>query len=221
MNIILIIMTLLVCVGVIFLKPSEGPGAVALCALISVPTLIVLARSGPEKTFILRLFLLAVLVRIVLATLIFVGNYEEFFGGDANTYDIFGQSLAGSWHGDDYHSQKYASFVASGASAWGMLYLVAAVYELIGRNMLAVQLINASIGAATAVVVYYSAQQLFSNIRVSRVAAVLVAFFPSLILWSSQALKDGLIIFALALSILATLRLMEKITTGYVLVLIA
>jgi 4-amino-4-deoxy-L-arabinose transferase-like glycosyltransferase len=214
-------MTLLVCVGVIFLKPSEGPGAVAMCALVSVPTLIVLARSGPEKTFILRLFLLAVLVRIVLATLIFVGNYEEFFGGDANTYDIFGQSLAGSWHGDDYHSQKYASFVASGASAWGMLYLVAAVYELIGRNMLAVQLINASVGAATAVVVYYSAQQLFSNIRVSRVAAVLVAFFPSLILWSSQALKDGLIIFALAFSILATLRLMEKITTGYVLVLIA
>jgi 4-amino-4-deoxy-L-arabinose transferase-like glycosyltransferase len=65
------------------------------------------------------------------------------------------------------------------------------------------------------------AQTLFSNVRVSRVAAVLVAFFPSLILWSSQALKDGLIILALALGILATLRLMEKITAGYVLVLTA
>jgi 4-amino-4-deoxy-L-arabinose transferase-like glycosyltransferase len=221
MNILLIIMTLLVCVGVIFLQPSEAPGALAFCALVSVPTVIILARTGEEKTFILRLFIIAVLVRIVLATIIFNGNYEEFFGGDANTYDIFGQSLAQSWHGDDYHTQKYLSFVASGASAWGMLYLVAAVYEVIGPNMFAVQLINASVGAVTAVIVYYSAQTLFSNVRVSRLAAVLVAFFPSLILWSSQALKDGLIIFALALSILATLRLMEKITAGYVLILIA
>jgi hypothetical protein len=170
MNILLIIMTLLVCAGVIFLKPAEAPGALAFCALVSVPTIILLARTHQEKTFILRLFVIAVLVRIMLATIIFVGNYEEFFGGDANTYDIFGQSLAQSWHGDDYHTQKYASFVASGASAWGMLYLVAAVYEVIGPNMFAIQLINAAVGAITAVVVYYSAQTLFSNIRVSRLA---------------------------------------------------
>src|SRR6185436_19991760 len=42
-----------------------------------------------------------------------------------------------------------------------------------------------------------------------------------LVLWSSQALKDGLIILALALAILATLRLMEKVKAIYVLALIA
>ena len=68
---------------------------------------------------------------------------------------------------------------------------------------------------------FYAAQTLFNNMRVSKFAALLVAFFPSLILWSSQALKDGVIILALALSILATLRLMEKITVGYVVILIA
>jgi hypothetical protein len=40
-----------------------------------------------------------------------------------------------------------------------------------------------------------------------------------LILWSSQALKDGLIILALALAILATLRLMERISLGWGIVL--
>src|SRR5262249_15519623 len=94
------------------------------------------------------------------------------------------------------------------------------VYQVIGPNMLAIQLINGAIGAATAIVVYYVAQTLFSNVRVSKLAAILVAFFPSLVLWSSQALKDGVIILALALSILATLRLMEKITIGYTVVLI-
>jgi hypothetical protein len=220
MNILIIASILAIFGGVIFIRPEEGPGALALCVLTSVPTIIILAREPEQRTFLMRLFLIAIIVRVILATAIFVAHWEEFFGGDANTYDLFGQSLVASWHGDVYHAGKFLSFTQSGASAWGMLYLVAVVYEVIGRNMLAIQLINASVGAATAVVVYYVAQNLFSNTRVSKLAAVLVAFFPSLILWSSQALKDGLIILALALSIFATLRLMEKIKIGYVVVLI-
>lgn len=220
MNVLLIASILAIFGGVIFVRPEEGPGALAMCVLTSLPTLIILARAPEQRTFLMRLFLIAVIVRITLAMVIFVGHMEEFFGGDANTYDIFGQSLVASWHGDTYHTDRFFGFMNSGASAWGMLYLVGGVYEVIGRNMLAIQFINASIGAATAIVVYYVAQHLFSNSRVSKLAAVLVAFFPSLILWSSQALKDGLIILALGLSILATLRLMEKIKVGYVVVLI-
>ena len=220
MNTLIIAAILAIFGGVIFMRPEEGPGALAVCVLTSIPTIIILARAPEQRTFLMRLFMIAVMIRIILAMVIFVGHMEEFFGGDANTYDIYGQSLVASWHGDDYHTVKFIAFTQSGASAWGMLYLVAGVYEVIGRNVLAIQLINASIGASTAVVVYYVAQSLFGNTRVSKVAAVLVAFFPSLILWSSQALKDGLIILCLALSIFATLRLMEKIKVGYVLVLI-
>jgi hypothetical protein len=219
MNILLIGLMIVVCGAVISLKPAEAPGALVSCAVVSLPTIFILARSGKEKSFLLRLFLIALLVRIIVGFIIYSGNMQDFFGGDANTYDIFGQSLNQAWHGDDYHAQKYASFVASGASAWGMIYLVAGVYELIGTNPFAIQLINASVGSATAIVVYYATEALFSNVRVSRAAAILVAFFPSLILWSSQALKDALIILALALSILATLRLMEKITIRYVVIL--
>lgn len=210
---------MLICAAVVWLAPADGPGALAVCFAVSVPTLFVLSRAGDERQFLFRVFTLAVLARIVVATIIFVGGKEEFFGGDANTYDIFGQSLLQSWHGDTYHAARYAGFIKSGASAWGMLYVVAGVYQLIGENRFAIQLINASVGAAAAIAIYYSAQTLFNNTRVSRVATILVAFFPSLILWSSQALKDGLIILALALAILATLRLMEKITPGYVIVL--
>ncbi|HXR99656.1 MAG TPA: glycosyltransferase family 39 protein [Pyrinomonadaceae bacterium] len=220
MNVLIIASILAIFGGVVFVRPEEGPGALAMCVLTSLPTIIILARAPEQRSFLMRLFLIAVVVRIMLAVAIFVGHWEEFFGGDANTYDIFGQSLAASWHGDTYHTDRFYGFMNSGASAWGMLYLVGGVYEIIGRNMLAIQLINASIGAATAIVVYYVAQHLFSNTRVSKLAAVLVAFFPSLILWSSQALKDGLIILALGLSILATLRLMEKIKVGYVVMLI-
>lgn len=219
MNTAIIGLLLVICSALVWLQPTVAPGALVMCAIVSAPTILILARARDQRTFLLRLFMVGLTVRIVLAAVIYMGRMEEFFGGDANTYDIFGQSLRQGWHGDDYHMQKYQSFIASGAGAWGMLYIVAGVYELVGRNLLAVQLVNAAIGAATGVVVYYTAMALFSNVRVAKLAAVLVTFFPSLILWSSQALKDGVIILALAMSILATLRLMEKITAGYVVVL--
>ena len=221
MNTAIIGLLLVICGALIWLQPVMAPGALVMCAVVSAPTLLILARTHDERTFLMRMFMVGLIVRIVLAAVIYMGHMEEFFGGDANTYDIFGQSLLQGLHGDTYHMAKYQSFIASGAGAWGMLYLVAGVYELVGRNLLAVQLVNASIGAATGIVVYHTAMALFSNVRVAKLAGLLVTFFPSLILWSSQALKDGLIILALAMSILATLRLMEKITVGYVMVLTA
>jgi len=219
MNTILIALTLAIGVAVVYLIPGYASGALAVCAIASVPTFWVMARGGEEKTFLFRLFLIALIARIIIATIIYLGNMQEFFGGDANTYHLFGESLNQSWHGDDYHGSRYTAFIQSGAGAWGMLYIVAGVYEVIGANMYAIQLMNASIGASTAIVVYYVSQSLFDNTRVAKLAALLVAFFPSLILWSSQALKDALIILALALCILATIRLMEKITVPYILVL--
>ncbi|HSE26448.1 MAG TPA: hypothetical protein VLB68_32570, partial [Pyrinomonadaceae bacterium] len=62
---------------------------------------------------------------------------------------------------------------------------------------------------------------LFNNERVSRLSAAMVCFFPSLVLWSAQALKDGLIVLTLSLAILATLKLLEKVTVGYVCLLTA
>jgi len=218
MNAVLVGALLLVCGGILFVAPQEGPGALVMCAALSLPTVMLLAR-GDDRTFLLRLFVAAVIVRLIVGTIIFKGHMQDFFGGDANTYDIFGSSLIEGMRGDRYHWQAYERFISSGAGAWGMLYLVAGVYELIGRNMLAIQFINASMGAATAAVIYHSAQHLFSNSRVSRVAALLTAFFPSLILWSSQGLKDGLIVMALALAILSTLRLMNRVRTVEVLVL--
>jgi len=219
MNTLIIGLLLAICTALIWLMPADGPGALVMCAVVSAPTLLILARTHDEKTFLFRLFLVGLMVRIMLAAVINMGHMEEFFGGDANTYDLFGRSLLQGLYGDDYHMQKYQGFVASGAGAWGMLYLVAGIYEVVGRNMLAIQLVNASVGAATGVVVYHTAMALFNNLRVAKLAALLVTFFPSLILWSSQALKDGLIILALAISILATLRLMEKITFTWVLVI--
>ena len=101
-----------------------------------------------------------------------------------------------------------------------MGYFVGSVYALIGRNMLAIQFLNAVMGAITVVVVFISAQEVLTNTRVSKLAAAAIAFYPSLILWSSQGLKDGPIVFLLALAILATLKLGKEFTVKYVVVLV-
>src|SRR5882762_900715 len=172
--------------------------------------------------FLLKLFLAALLLRVLIGTAIFVFNGQTFFGGDAFTYDYFGKFQLEAWLGNKYAASQVNLFVGTGeGSGWGMLYLVGALYGLLGgRNMLAIQFVNGTIGAVTAVIIFLCAQEVFANVRVARLAAIAVAFYPSLVLWSSQGLKDAPIVFLLALSILATLRLGQKFTVKWVAVLV-
>jgi 4-amino-4-deoxy-L-arabinose transferase-like glycosyltransferase len=86
--------------------------------------------------------------------------------------------------------------------------------------MLAVQFASAVLGAATAPLIYFCAHHIFRNVRAARLSAVFVAFYPSLVLWSSQGLKDGPVVFLLALSMLATLRLAERFSVKHLLILV-
>jgi dolichyl-phosphate-mannose-protein mannosyltransferase len=177
-------------------------------------------KQGADGAFLLRLFIAALLVRMLLGTAIFVFKGQEFFGGDALTYDFYGLAQLRSWGGDRYYQAIAQKFVHGEGSGWGMVYLVAAIYGLIGRNMLAIQFINSVFGAATAVIIFLCAHHVFNNLRVARLAAMAVAFYPSLVLWSAQGLKDGPTVFFLAVSILATLKLGQKLNLKYLLVLI-
>ncbi len=198
----------------------DSSKAILLCAVLALLGGRFAYKQAEFGDFLLKLFITALLLRVFLATLIFVFRGQDFFGGDALTYDFFGSEQLKAWGGDQYAENLVKQFIGKGeGSGWGMVNFVAAVYALIGRNMLAIQLVNAVLGAATAALVFLCAQHVFNNRRVSRLAALGVAFYPSLILWSSQGLKDAPIVFCLALSILATLKLGEKINLKYAAVL--
>ncbi len=221
MNAILVVVLLVLFLGAAIALPIYGPTAVALCLVLATGVGIAIGRFNRANDFLLRLYAAGLAVRVLVAILINYYNLQTFFGGDADTYDHFGWSLGKSWHEAGAIYAVYVDqFTSSGGSGWGMLYLVAAIYEIVGRNMFAVQLFNAVIGAATAVIIYRIADQIFDNTRVSWIAALFVAFYPSLVLWSAQALKDGPIVLLLALSMLATLKLGEKFSVKYVVLLL-
>jgi hypothetical protein len=200
---------------------ADTAKAVLLCTTLAVVAGLYAYKQGADGPFLLRLFIAALLVRMLLGTAIFVFKGQEFFGGDALTYDYFGYALLRGWGGEKYYQALAQRFVQSGeGSGWGMVYLVAAIYGIIGRNMLAVQFINSVFGAATAVIIFLCAHHVFNNLRVAHLAGMAVAFYPSLVLWSAQGLKDGPTVFFLALSILATLKLGQKLHPKYLVVLI-
>jgi hypothetical protein len=236
MNALLTLLYLLLCVGIVIFVPPlvvphasdygiftgfDAAKAVLFCTALAALAGFYAYKREIDGPFLLRLFVAALLARMIVGTAIFVFRGQDFFGGDAVTYDFFGSAQLLGWGGDKYYQSVANQFVRSGeGSGWGMVYLVAAVYGLIGRNMLAVQLMNSVFGAATAVIIYLCAHQVFKNLRVARIAGIAVAFYPSLVLWSAQGLKDGPIVFLLAIAILCTLKLGEKLSMKYIAVLV-
>ena len=201
--------------AVLLVAPAEGGPA----ALISLPLIAGVAvgiYQLDDRKFLLRLFIAAFLVRVLVGTVIYVFHWQVFFGGDALTYDGLGNALQNVWAGNVVYQRALDEFYQGGASSgWGMLYMVAAIYRIVGRNPLATQFINCALGAATALFAYMIAAEIFPNRRVARAAAMLTAFFPSLIIWSCQGLKDGPIVFLLALSMLAILKLGDRFSLRY------
>ena len=166
MNALLTLIYLAVSIAIVLLVPTlvtpyesdygavsafDTAKAVLLCTALAVGAGFFIYKREGYGTFLLRLFIAALLVRMILGTVLFVFRLQDFFGGDAWTYDFFGWAQLQVWYGDKSLLTEVEQFTKRGAgSGSGMVYMVAAIYGLIGRNMLATQLVNSVIGAATA-----------------------------------------------------------------------
>jgi hypothetical protein len=198
---------------------SGNAMAVLFCTIIAGVAAFYTHRLREHRLFLLRIFVGGLVLRMIVAAGIYLLNGQAFFGGDALHYDFLGYAQVEAWGGDSFLKWELASYMRNNAAAWGMNYLVGGIYAVVGRNMLAVQFFNAVLGALTAVLVFQCAHHAFANLRVARIAAIAVAFYPSLVLWSAQGLKDAPIVFGLVLAILATLKLGQKLSVQYILVL--
>jgi Dolichyl-phosphate-mannose-protein mannosyltransferase len=210
-----------VTLGMITVAFPEGAASILVVLGLSSIALLIFRRFSAEREFLTTIFLAALLVRLAFGIFIHIYDLREFFGGDATTFDTNGWRLVEYWTGqiasDDLLAQQAWSTSGPG---WGMNYLVAGIYYTLGRNIFAAQSFCAVFGAATAPMVYFCAVKMFSNRSAGKIAAVAIAFFPSFIIWSSQLMKDGLIIFLLVLAMTMVLQLQEKFNYGALLLLI-
>ena len=212
---------ILAALGVLSISLPEAAAAALVVILFSGLAIASFRHFSDDKDFVTKVFLIALLARLAFGILVHYFDLRDFFGGDALTYDHYGNRLNEIWAGnavmDDYESRKA---MATSGSGWGMNYFVGAIYYVLGRNILAAQSICAVVGAATAPMVYVCAKKVFQNIRVARFSAIAIALFPSFIIWSSQLMKDGLIIFLLVLAMTMVLQLQERFGYAAIIVLV-
>lgn len=199
----------------------DGFVAVVASAAIGIPVIVILRQGGDKVDDLLKIFLVALIVRTAVSATIHFMGLTEFFATDWILYEQTGSDLADYWWGDAPPTElAQARALNFNGTAWGISLFVGAIYAAVGRNLLAAQLVIAAIGAAMAPLAYLCAYQIYSNRRVAVLSGYIVALMPSLVLWSSLVLKDSIIIFFLLLTHYAALKLQEKLSYRYVAVLL-
>ena len=210
-----ILIFLALCAGSFYLikialgSAETGIGIVAGLVAATIGFLFV-AKEKNDQRFLLRLFFLALFLRCALSSVIDYFGFRGVISPDTTTYDFFGNLLAQHWQG--VASAQWTP--PTSISGWGMYYYVGAIYYFIGQCNLAIQFINCVLGAMTCVLVYKITLFVYPQVRVARWAGMLTALTPSLMLWSSQAIKESPIMFCLCLSAYLGLKLCRKFELG-------
>ncbi len=187
--------------------PAVSPDLMAwiVLVLVALPLTLYIGRlRSPDHRFLQRVFLVALLLRVAAAVVIRATGIGALVAGDPAFYNDVGTAVAREWaYGFPSGFHRYLEVTWSG---WGLVWLVSLIYYVAGPSLLLIEFLASVAGALVALVVYAISGEVFQDRRVARVAAVLVAVIPALILWSSQGLKDPFITLAVAVTIWCVLR---------------
>src|SRR5256885_4016024 len=138
MNHYLLVVTALATAGtiaLIALMPTEGGPALLFVLPIGAAFGFAVARINEDRSFLIRLFISAIMVRIFLGSVIYYFHQQEFFGGDANTYDLFGNALVQVWNGDQSYRYLVDLFTRDGGRrGWGKVYVVSVSCQILGQE---------------------------------------------------------------------------------------
>jgi hypothetical protein len=200
----------------VFLFP-EGLTALLICLPFITFALLVLRRNESHAAFLIPLFISAFLVRILVAAFIFGNDLQPFFGEDSLVHEAHGFMLYEVWNG----AIPMPYVLQDWNKPWGIHILIASVYSLIGRNPLAISFLSCFCGAVTAVVIYLCTYRIYRNSRAARVAGYLASFFPAMIIWSAQIMKDGFVVFFVVLVIYFLIKLQEEFSWGGLVLLLS
>jgi hypothetical protein len=193
------------------LAPWETIGAPLFTGLLTggLALALVLGSSpAEERRFVIRLFLVALGIRLLAAALFhwMIGGNAGYLYSDANTYDRVAWTLAQSWRFPG------AAPVGLGAAAFlaDDIYprLLAGLYFLLGHASAAAIVINAVFGASSVYLVYRIAAMLFGPVT-ARWAGWLTAFYTGFWLWEMMTMKDALSLFLILLFFLGLYRVWQ------------
>jgi tetratricopeptide (TPR) repeat protein len=154
-----------------------------------------MSEKNKERLFLLGVFLLAFILRLIY--LLQIKSNPHFFSPtmDPLYHDIWAQNIAGgNWIGSKIFFR--APFYA---------YFLAIVYKIFGHNYIIPRVIQHLVGSFSCILVYSVAKRLF-NRKVAMVASLIAATYGMFIYFEDELLLDSFLVFFDLLLILFLLR---------------
>ncbi len=194
--------------------PFVAPWFVILLVLGAGITMIGFTEGGDERGFLLNIFLTAFLVRIALAfflhicTLDLIWNHG-FFIADGWCYSDNGWTIATGLSRGLPLKEAFMRRLSISGTLHEYDYINGAVYLFFGKSPLTMLFLNCGIGVITALLMYKISNLIFGK-KIARITFLLCSFWPSLLLWSTQNLKEPLTVFLIVLSFFAFLHCVKN-----------
>jgi 4-amino-4-deoxy-L-arabinose transferase-like glycosyltransferase len=173
---------------------------------LGVGSIFALARGvhPDERPQLVRILLIAFALRVTMSMLFELIPEFRLFHEDANGYELIGIRVSQAWTG---RAPPYPLPEKN----WGYFAFSAALAVAFGPFPVNPAMCNAVIGTLTALLIYQLARRLFHR-SIALMSAALVSFAPSMIMWSSIALKDAMATFFITIALSSCVSLKERIS---------
>lgn len=168
-----------------------------------------------DRAFLWRLCSLAFVFRLVIVIVYALTDAIDRFdlSLDHLRYDREGVWIA--------NAMSYGDFAHKSWIDDGWFQFVGLIYYLFWPSPFLIQMVNITLSTLTVIPLFLIVRRLTDDIRVQRFYAIMVAFFPSIMFWSTLMLKDAAGILALALVIYGVFVLRQRFTVWAMLGLLA
>jgi len=191
----------------VFFGGLDGAGVIALCGTFLVAFFALLFRRATtdfrsvanprverDAQFLWMVILVGIAVRVALTLTLRMTGVNGVIAPDEATYHDNGEYFAWWTRGDV--PDPFQMYKWAGSTQVGYFALVGSLYATFGQYQTVPVILNCVVGGLCAYPAYLLAARVGGR-AAGRAAAVLVTFFPSLVLWSSLLIRDAFVLFFL------------------------
>ncbi len=155
-------------------------------------------------------FALRLAICILLAFISYVKRGHIFFlGADDYGFSLNASRIVAAWKDTGYIPAPKSLTWMLVAGDLNYSYLLSYLYYFIGEYHFMPLFINCSLGALAIILIYLLAKKIYGY-KVAIGSALFFAFWPSLVLWSTQNLKESITIFIILLVFWCTIGLRQN-----------
>ncbi len=165
------------------------------------------------RSWLIRLVVAALAARFLAFVVVHYSFPAYFFAVDSVAYERLGAALSLHW-------QDLGPEPVIRGRGWlpSYYHLNAAFHMVLGESAVGVIVLNMFAGVWVSVLTFYLTREVLGE-QAAKIAAILTAFFPSMILWSVLNIRDALATFAVTLTVFYGVKAFRKPLPGRLILL--